>query len=267
LTRNGADRVGAPGELDRARSQHAPLLTPMLMLVALATLAPHPRWSGRTPATGASSRHSGGRPARVAAVVPARTVPAVLSVVSQLVDQVDRVVVVDEGRGVTLPLDDIGGHPAVEVLTVPRGWGTVAARARRAGVEHALDRHSPDALFLVEPDAGAAPELLPAFLAALEGHDAVVPDCSPNISRTKTTPRLARRVIAALGHIVLNRSPAEGRCSMRLFSAEALRRVPLDSAGGDSDARHIEVMIARGLDVVRLPVTVGRGARLADRTR
>jgi len=213
---------------------------------------------GRLGATVAPPRPSRGRRRgpRVAAVVSIGSRTVGLGVVSQLAEQVDRVVVVhDRSEGARRRLADLAGDPHIDLVPV-RSGRRARSRAHVFGLEHLRAHHPADAVLVVGGDVAQAGEVAGVLLDALPGPDVVVAEPVGNPGRR--SHRAAAWLRRALRALAGRASPASERAPF-LLSAEALSRVPLDRGRGRAQLRHPETLLAHGLVVaqVRLPEPPG----------
>lgn len=210
----------------------------------------------RTPAHARRSAEGAGRRARVSAVVPASASPAAQAVVCCVMRTVDRVVLIDRAAAVGQRLADFAGESSVTLLAPPGPPAADRATALQLGVAHALGEQGCDALLVLDPDAGVRCDRVDALLEALEGHDAVIgvrPGATPRRSAAR---RFFGWLTAALARTAPGVPVEQARYGMRVFSAAALRRVPFDP----EDGRHLEAMLAAGLDVHRVAVPAAASA-------
>lgn len=204
----------------------------------------------RTPAYARRSADRAGRRARVSAVVPASASPAAQAVACSVMRTVDRVVLIDRAAAVGLRLADFEGESTVTLLAPSGRAASDRATALRLGVAHALGEQGCDALLVLDPDAGVRCDCVDALLDALEGHDAVIGERPGATPRRSAARRFLRWLAAALAHTAPGVPVERARYGMRVFSAAALRKVPFDA----DDGRHLEAMLAAGLDVQHVPL-------------
>ncbi len=209
---------------------------------------------GRLGSTVSPPRPSRGRRRgpRIAAIVCVGSRSAGLGVVSQLVDQVDRVVVVhDRSKGARWRLADLSGDPRIDLVSA-RSGRRARSRAQLAGLEHTLEHHAADAILVMGGDIVQLGDVVAVLLDALPGHDAVVAErnAAPAPLRHRVGPWLRTALRALVG-----RERPDSGCAAFLLTAEALNRVSLERGPGRAELRHPETMLAQGLDVarVRLP--------------
>jgi len=197
------------------------------------------------------TRRARRRGPRVAAVVPAGSRGTSLGMVSQLVDHVDRVVLVhDESDRARCRLADFTGDPSIDLVSVP-GRRLSLSRAQRAGLDRVLERHSTDVVLLVHGDALQAGDLVAALMEALPGHDAVV------AARPGAPAPLLRRISTRLRELLrrlAGRDVPDRRWAALLLTCESLRRVGLDPKHCAGQLRR-EATLPHGLRVawIRLP--------------
>ena len=196
------------------------------------------------------------RPVRsVAAVIPCYGVERIESVVATLREQVEQIVLVDDGapRAAAERIDALACEPGVRLVRTGRNDGKGTAVANGAALLLSSPA-PPDAIALLDADGQHPAERLPALIEALGDADAVIGDRMGDTSAMPWQRRMTNRISSRLVGLVLGRRIPDSQCGMRAYRREALERAPLPPGGFEAETRHLKALVRAGLDVVWTPI-------------
>jgi membrane-associated phospholipid phosphatase len=218
--------------------------TASALLVAVAA----ERVRGRTQA--ASETDPLPEDAVVVAVMPSHNDVPAASLVAATLEQVDRLVLVDDGSDdeVAAELDAIGRTNRVELVRMPRRGGK--GSAVRAGVEHVrADAH---AVVVIDADSQHPPEAIPAFLEAAGDAELVIGDRFHDLREMPLHRRLANRMTRRLFQIRTGLAVRDTQNGMRLIRGRALDLLP--GGGFEAETAHLRHALRADIAVAWVPI-------------
>jgi membrane-associated phospholipid phosphatase/MFS family permease len=184
------------------------------------------------------------RPASVAAVIPVFASDRAAEVARATLRHVDEVVLVDDGAPpeIARSLEPLAADEQVRLLALGHNAGKGTAVA--AGVNLLMQSASrPAAIVVLDSDGQHDPERIPALVEAARGADVVI---GWRRDRRGMPPhrRLANRAASLALLAATRRWLPDTQNGMRLFSAEALRAVPMPEGGYEAESRHLRALLA-----------------------
>ncbi len=194
------------------------------------------------------------RPASLAAVVPAYGSTRVGEVTRSLLEEVDQIVLVDDGSPPAIAdgLEDLADGERVRLVRLRHNGGKGSAVAAGVGLLMA-DTHPPEAIVVVDSDGQHDPSRVPAFAEAARGADVVIG------SRTdRHGMPLSRRIANRAASLALLASTRtwlpDSQNGMRLYWVEALRETPPPSGGYEAESAHLRALLATGRRITSVEI-------------
>jgi glycosyltransferase involved in cell wall biosynthesis len=176
------------------------------------------------------------------------------SLVDELLDHVDGLIIADDGSNprVARELERIATQSAVELVRHRQRRGKGAAL--RAGIAAALRRTPrPEALVLIDADGQHPPAAIPAFVAASSTADLVIGDRFADLAAMPWQRRLANLVSRRVLELATGRRVRDTQSGMRLIRGRALD-LPLSGDGYEAESGQLKAALVEGLDVAWVPI-------------
>jgi membrane-associated phospholipid phosphatase len=195
-------------------------------------------------------------PRLVTAVIPVHASYAFAGVARDALGHVRDVVLVNDGgpAGLSEAVCAFAAEqPRVQVLKLAENSGKGSAVA--FAVERVLARDDPpDAILVLDSDGQHPPELIPRFLEASRTSAVVIGDRSRNRRGMPFDRRLANTVATAAISLLSRRRVRDSQNGMRLYRADALRRVPLRAGRYEAETEHLRRLLRVGESVAWVPI-------------
>lgn len=201
-------------------------------------------------------------PRSVTAVIPVHASYEFAAVAGDALRHVDEVVLVNDGgpAGLSEAVCSFAAEePRVQVLQLAENAGKGSAVAFAA--EQVLARpDAPEAILVLDSDGQHPPDLIPRFIEASRSSAVVIGDRSGDRRGMPLDRRLANTVASVAVSLAARRRVRDSQNGMRLYRAEALRRVPLPTGRYEAETEHLRRLLRAGERVawVAMP-TVYRG--------
>jgi glycosyltransferase involved in cell wall biosynthesis len=192
--------------------------------------------------------------ARVWAVMPSYDDVPERSLVDELLDHVDGLIIVDDGSNprVARELEQIATQARVELVRHRQRRGKGAAL--RTGIAAALRRTPrPEALVLIDADGQHPPAAIPAFVAASSTAELVIGDRFADLAAMPWQRRLANLVSRRVLELATGRPVRDTQSGMRLIRGRALD-LPLSGDGYEAESGQLKAALVEGLDVAWVPI-------------
>jgi dolichol-phosphate mannosyltransferase len=195
------------------------------------------------------------RPATVAAVMPVFASDRVLDVARATLNQVDELVLVDDGapEPIARLLDELEDEERVQVIRLPSNGGKGTAVA--AGAAVLLDRPAPpEALLVLDSDGQHDPARIPSFVEGSLHADVVIGDRRDRRAMPFER-RIARRAASAALFAATRAWLPDTQNGMRLFRTEVLAELPLPEGGYEAENKHLRALVksGRAIESVEIP--------------
>ena len=186
--------------------------------------------------------------ASVVAVMPSHDDVPENALVREVLEHVDRLVIVDDGSGddVAGALDEIATDPRVELVRLGSNGGK--GSAVRAGIERARA----DAVLVIDADGQHPPHAIPGFLAAARNAELVVGDRFDDLARMPFHRRVANRTTRRLFQVATGRQVRDTQNGMRLLRGRALATFP--AGGYEAETIHLRRVLRDGVPVAWVPI-------------
>lgn len=191
----------------------------------------------------------------VAALVTCHEDPPDEALLSQVLSQLPRVLVVDDAMpgAQALALDRLAPGLGIEVLRLARRSGKGHAIAaglgwlRRAG-------QGAEGVLVLDGDGQHPPEWIPDFLAASAVAELVIGN---RFARPRDVP-LVRRISNRVANCVVTRTTGvpvpDSQCGMRLLCGRALAEVEFAGGGYEAETRHLKRCLDAGVPTAWVPI-------------
>jgi membrane-associated phospholipid phosphatase len=171
------------------------------------------------------------------------------TLVREVLEHVDRLVLVDDGSSedVARELDAVAARPRVELVRLPerRGKGS----AVRYGIARTMGA---DAVLVLDADGQHPADAIPSFLAAARDAELVVGDRFDDLARMPLHRRIANRTTRRLFQATTGREVRDTQNGMRLLRGRALATLP--DGGYESETIHLRRVLRDGLPVAWVPI-------------
>lgn len=201
---------------------------------------------------------------RIAALIPCHDDREVAGVVARTLPHVSEVLVVADAppRAMRPALDALVGD---RVGVVHRGPPPAKGDALACGTKALLDRAEPPwAVMILDADGQHPPECIPRFVRAAAAADVVIGTRRGDRSAMPALRRVGNDVTSALLSLLVARRLPDTQCGMRLWTAEALRRVPLPAGGFEAETQHLAEAARAGLEIAWVPIPAVYGDERSD---
>jgi glycosyltransferase involved in cell wall biosynthesis len=193
-------------------------------------------------------------PTRVWAVMPSYDDVPERSLVEELLDHVDGLVIVDDGSNPSVAgkLQQIATQSGAQLVRHHERRGKGAAL--RTGVAAALGRiPRPEALVFIDADGQHPPAAVPAFLAASSRAELVIGDRFADLAAMPWQRRLANLVSQRVLELATGRPVRDTQSGMRLMRGRALD-LPLPGDGYEAESGQLKAALVDGLEVAWVPI-------------
>jgi len=193
-------------------------------------------------------------PTRVWAVMPSYDDVPERSLVEELLDHVDGLVIVDDGSNPSVAgkLQQIATQSGAQLVRHHERRGKGAAL--RTGVAAALGRiPRPEALVFIDADGQHPPAAVPAFLAASSRAELVIGDRFADLAAMPWQRRLANLVSQRVLELATGRPVRDTQSGMRLMRGRALD-LPFPGDGYEAESGQLKAALVDGLEVAWVPI-------------
>jgi glycosyltransferase involved in cell wall biosynthesis len=191
---------------------------------------------------------------RVWAVMPSYDDIPARSLVDELLDHVDGLVIADDGSNprVARELQRVATQAGVELVRHRQRRGKGAAL--RTGIAAALGRTPrPEALILIDADGQHPPAAIPAFVVASSAAELVIGDRFADLAAMPWQRRLANLVSRRVLELATGRPVRDTQSGMRLIRGRAID-LPLLGDGYEAESEQLKAALIEGLDVAWVPI-------------
>jgi membrane-associated phospholipid phosphatase/predicted MFS family arabinose efflux permease len=191
-------------------------------------------------------------PGSVVAVMPSYDDVPDRALLTETLDQVGGLVLVDDGSSgaVARQLDELAESTGAELVRLPENSGK--GNAVRAGIAHALDRGA-TAVLVIDADGQHPPAAIPGFLAAGQSAELVIGDRFGDLRGMPRQRRLANRTSRRLLELATGRQVRDTQNGMRLMRGRALELLP-PAGGYEAETRHLKLALREGVPVGWVPM-------------
>jgi hypothetical protein len=201
--------------------------------------------------------------------VPCHREPPDEGLVRRLLEQVPRVLIVDDGMpaGAGPGLARVASSERVEAIHLGRRSGKGHAIA--AGLAALRASATPaQGVLLLDADGQHPPESVPAFIEASARADLVIGNrFADGASGMPPVRRASNRVSSAIVSLTSSAPVPDSQCGMRLLHRRALSEVLFPGGGMESETRHLKRCLRAGVAVAWVPIpAIYRGQHSSFRT-